>query len=120
MLTKQECFDRVWDWFVRKGRRKSFDAAVEQCMYRGPKGARCAAGVLISDKAYTPAIESLNADHDAVLSALAKSGVPKDAMPIVMAMQEAHDTGAPDGRKFRGTMRSLLIDIADDYDLEHP
>lgn len=57
-LTLQEAFNQVWDWFVVQGNPQSTtDHGEPICQYRGPNGAKCAAGVLLTDEEYKPSME---------------------------------------------------------------
>lgn len=58
-MNKQEAFDKIWNHFVVKGGKQSVQSASSAakngdeyegplCLYRGPAGARCAVGVLLS------------------------------------------------------------------------
>jgi hypothetical protein len=54
-MTTQEIFDTVATHLFTQGERAlSADGA---CMYRAPDGRKCAAGVLIDDNEYNPAME---------------------------------------------------------------
>jgi len=62
-MKKQEIFNQVWDWFVIKKNRRSAHADNNMCLYRGPRGAKCAVGCLIPDEmANRHSLKKLNAD----------------------------------------------------------
>jgi hypothetical protein len=50
IMNKQQLFDTVVN-HLRKQGKKSIDAG-GACMYRGPDGTKCAAGILITDEEY--------------------------------------------------------------------
>lgn len=47
-LTRQQIFDRVWDYFVVKKHPKSMDGQTDNCFYLGPEGTRCAIGIFLA------------------------------------------------------------------------
>jgi hypothetical protein len=55
MSTKQEIFDKVINGLVSQNLQQSH--LNDRCMYRGPNGLKCAAGHLIPDEIYEPAME---------------------------------------------------------------
>jgi hypothetical protein len=57
-MTPQEIFDTVAVHLMTQGQR-SEDEAYEECLYRGPDGLKCAAGVLIPDDDYSWGMEGL-------------------------------------------------------------
>ena len=70
------------------------------CAYRGIDGRKCAIGCLITDEAYSTALERKNMWDDAVLYALQASGVPELVMysPLwimLKSLQKLHDNNAP-------------------------
>ena len=87
-MTKQEMFDRAARQ-IRKQKGPSIKGG--RCLYRGPNGAKCAAGVLISNKHYTPELEDKTADDPAVSQALRASGIRNTQISFVAELQEAHD-----------------------------
>jgi hypothetical protein len=54
-MTNQEIFDKVWNWFIRDNNPTSIQENF--CLYRGPNGAKCAAGILIPDSEYLEGME---------------------------------------------------------------
>lgn len=56
-MTRQEIFDKVWDGLKTQGFKQSYNKISGTCHYRGPDGLKCAAGHLIPDNEYDPAIE---------------------------------------------------------------
>lgn len=118
-MTAQECFNRVWDWFVVQKKPQSVDAD-GLCKYRGPDGARCAAGVLIADEHYCgePGIVQFGYPETAACQMLIKSGVQEADLRLVRLMQRAHD-GAPSGR-FHEYLEAELRSVARDFNLTVP
>jgi len=82
--TRQEVFDYVVTNLYEQGCKSlSKDGS---CAYRGPEGAKCAAGWLIPDEEYNTSLEGSG------WGALVKSlKVPKNHSELVIALQEAHD-----------------------------
>jgi hypothetical protein len=97
-LTRREVFEKVKTHLLTQG-RKSEDLrpsvltgfSVETCLYRGPDGTKCAAGALIADEHYAPALETHTVDHECVQTALTSSGVPLAAIGLVRELQFIHD-----------------------------
>lgn len=56
MLTQQEIFDRVARHLIGQ-KHPSFDPFSKECLYRGPNGAKCAAGIFIPDHLYHQGLE---------------------------------------------------------------
>jgi hypothetical protein len=55
-MTDQEAFDAMCRHLL-KMRRQTRDPATGACMYRGPRGTRCAVGALIPDEQYRSRFE---------------------------------------------------------------
>lgn len=51
-FTKQETFDMICEGLKAQGWRKS--GRQDSCKYRGPRGLKCAVGVLLADDEYDP------------------------------------------------------------------
>ena len=56
-LTEQGMFNKVWEHFVTNRAPLSMNVEEDLCMYRGPKGTRCAVGVCIPDDLYNYGME---------------------------------------------------------------
>jgi len=84
-MRPQEAFDTVWNGMIAQGKPSINGQGC--CMYRGPDGAKCAAGMLIPDEEYSSAFEGKLAMY-----------VPyvQENLPIelVLDMQKAHDSAA--------------------------
>lgn len=89
MMTKQEVFDKVVA-HLRAQNRKALGGE-DECVYRAPDGAKCAAGCLILDEHYSPALEGKGVDQPSVQDALRASGVPQEADWFVLELQRIHD-----------------------------
>lgn len=88
-MTEQEIFDEVWDHFVVKKYPRSRGREGDGCMYRGRDGARCAAGLFISDEQYDWDFEGRNLLDDTVVNALRKD--VQEHRGLLRALQRAHD-----------------------------
>ena len=84
--TDQELFDYVVTNMRKQGRPS---VSTECCAYRGKGGTKCAAGFLIDDEHYNMTIEGDSAFE--VEAYLVASGVAKDQIGLVDALQSAHD-----------------------------
>jgi len=58
-MNNQEIFDTVVNHLRAQG-RKSINESSGVCLYRGPDGTKCAAGILIPDELYKPEMEGNN------------------------------------------------------------
>ena len=108
-MTDREVLDVIADALAAQG-GPSMDGMT--CLYRGPGGRRCAAGVLIRDAAYDPSLEGHTLKtHDPVWHALIASGVPRRDRTRLMieAAQDAHDCLGHQGRPW-STAREYLED----------
>lgn len=114
-LTLQQIFDKVLAHLRKQAVRSSETLASggAMCCYRDPQGRMCAAGCLIPDNAYVPAMEARTAGPDlaqyahAILAegytdlalGLIAGGVDvqdNDTMSLVRKLQMAHDSHMPD------------------------
>lgn len=96
-LTKQQIFEKVCRHLARQAApsvRHKPDDPEPDCLYRGPKGLRCAVGCLIPDNLYRPTMEGYN------VSDLAKfhPELPhlRRHTNILTKMQYIHDSQKPD------------------------
>lgn len=89
-MTKQEAFDRVWQWFAVEKRPLSASADLG-CAYRGDDGARCAVGIFIPDAEYASSMEGQSfcivVDRCPSLAAL-----PSETQSLLETLQDCHDT----------------------------
>jgi len=115
-LTKQEAFNKVWRWFVRDKKPQSIKDGY--CMYRGPMGARCAAGVCIPDSLYTEDMEGVILSVPTPVFAKVLRVFPRG--DLIRNMQSLHDDGEQKGTVFTAKMRKGLMYIANEYRLKVP
>lgn len=54
--TLQEIFDKIASHLIKQNQRSYCDK-MSNCVYRGPNGLKCAAGILIPDEEYKPEFE---------------------------------------------------------------
>lgn len=98
MLSLREIFDKVKTGLLAQGRKSliaSSDGVVRNiCAYRGIGGSKCAAGMLILDEHYSPALEHQSVYAEPVHDALCKSGInmnDQQTNRLVSALQAIHD-----------------------------
>ena len=117
LLTNQEAFDEVWNWFVvNKNPQALSDKYL--CVYRGLGNTKCAAGVLIPDERYNTEWDDLNGKK---ATEIAKD-IPEWAMlnpSLLVAMQEAHDYSSR-GVEFTQSIEENLRKVALQYNLSIP
>jgi hypothetical protein len=97
----QQVFDRVAGHLLKQGRRSTrLRGFTYDCAYRGDAGLQCAAGVLIDDAHYTPALEgrSINTDGPAkaLCASLGVDDLDRDTAELVLHLQSIHDNREPD------------------------
>lgn len=84
-LTPQEVFDKVGVHLLQQGKR-CVNGHRGDCLYRGPKGMSCAAGVLISDDEYHEGLE-----HRGWLDLITAGEATTAHVQLIMALQTIHD-----------------------------
>lgn len=72
MTSLQEIFDTVATHLLTQN-EQSLDVYSDACMYRGDRGLKCAAGVLIPDDKYFSAMEKKNANGSVVWPVIAEA-----------------------------------------------
>lgn len=118
ILTQQDIFDKVWDWFVVKGNQKSMNG--DMCAYRSSGGRRCAVGVMLEDsdvKGWTTLILG-----SSVISIADCGLLPLRLRPHVeflAGLQAVHDRRQP-GASFTVAMEGALHNFAVEYGLKVP
>ena len=110
-MTKQEVFDKVCEHLIAQGEASESEGS---CLYRGPRGLKCAAGVLIADEHYSPEFEGSPARYAQVADSLVASDVPANALRRVSRLQSLHDNTEP------SYWPAGLRDVALEFDLEIP
>ena len=88
----QKCFNKVWNHFVVNEKPLSFVQEGDQvtCSYRGPNGAKCAAGVLLAD--YDKSIEKKGVLH--IPTQYLFKYAQRANGSLLSRMQQAHDGAA--------------------------
>jgi hypothetical protein len=136
-VTGQDAFDAVWRHFVVENGKPSHGQylGASGCMYRGPGGARCAAGVLLDDRDYGPALEGHPASymgaHQFPNSPLLRAALltfptaPGVQRSLASHLQRAHDysvgaTVRSTFSEFRTNIEAALRRVADRFGLEVP
>jgi hypothetical protein len=133
-MQPQEAFNKVWNHFVVNKGPASFvedeHGEVGGCQYRGPGGAKCAAGVLIEDDEYDAYMDmSGGKSASAVLAQIprlapllkvvppAHEGNPLYSLP--MELQGAHDR-AVGHFDFHWNVEIRLRGVAEKFSLSIP
>ncbi len=112
MLTNQEVFNRVWQNFVVEKAPQSKSEGY-YCLYRGPDGKKCAAGLLIPDELYQPGFEKRRF-----------STLPYNITGLVLSpdfvdyVQQAHDD--PQESTFSTDIEARLRRLAAEFRLSVP
>ena len=113
----QGIFDRVAGHLLeqkRKSRGLLPNNRGVSCLYRGPDGLKCAAGVLIPDELYSTSLEGtsfLSLPVDVKRSA---GGIDQESVGLIKRLQSVHDTCEPiDWRMtLEGVARSFNLSAA--------
>jgi len=61
------------------------------CLYRGPRGLKCAAGCLIGDDEYEPEFEGKG-----WFTLVGEGKIPKEHSKLIRLLQEVHDSMFPE------------------------
>jgi hypothetical protein len=88
-------FNRVRDHLLTQ-KERSYDPNIG-CLYRGPRGLKCAVGCLIKDEHYSRKLEDNSVDDERVLEALRRSGysLTVQEIKLLSTLQRAHDENDP-------------------------
>jgi hypothetical protein len=124
-VTAQQLFDRVWQRFVVEGAPRSgvpCDGAFS-CMYRGPGGAACAVGVLVTDDecAGWDTARGIEAHGPTVGYLKQNRMLPvrlRDHLDLLSALQSAHDVDC--SWASRDALRNAFACVAEDFGLTVP
>lgn len=118
-MTNQEMFNKVYQHFIVENNGPSYDASIDACCYRGPNGAKCAAGLFIPDDRYSPRME--RQDIKDVVRGFDLSDIFED-INFVVELQHWHDFYLADsGRRMEeGLLKRMLLVIAARSNLELP
>ena len=108
-MTDQEIFDKVWAHIIAQGVPSMNGEG--RCLYRGPNGTKCAAGIFLPDDARV------------------WEGFPWDELPhgelgtpdndIIQDLQYCHD-GASDTDDFLADFKRRARKVAAEYNVEVP
>lgn len=92
-MTEQEIFDKVVAHARKQGckSRAIKDSGFWRCLYRGPNGTMCFAGVLIPDEDYCEKMEGYAANCDVVANYFFKRGFTEPQIVLIRNLQEIHD-----------------------------
>jgi hypothetical protein len=88
-MTPQEIFDTVAVHLMTQGKKSQ---GAGECLYRGPDGLKCAAGVLIPDEDYTPKMEGKPVSELAYF----RQGFDAVCVDLIFTMQICHDHQEPE------------------------
>lgn len=115
-MTRQEAFNKVWNWFIVQGKPRGTDA--QGCVYRGAAGVRCAYGVLLPNHHYTHRMERMVLENfKEVLRVHPASLVdmPESDLDFLVELQNAHDVS-----RDKHALYGALDDFAKKFDLTIP
>jgi len=90
-LTPRQVFETVKQHLLAQNAKSVARAPGVGCLYRGPRGMKCAAGALIRDEFYDPSMEGCMVRSEKVRNALRCSGVMDDSIDMVADLQRVHD-----------------------------
>ena len=95
MLNGQQIYNKVRAYLLKQNEQSIYRG---ECKYRGPRGLKCAAGVLISDENYISSFEGKMINEAVeVVQALIDSGVDPVWLDLVRGLQSVHDRYQPTG-----------------------
>ncbi len=126
LLTLQQVFNKSAIGLLTQMAKSTFltPSGLPNCAYRGEGGKCCGVGFLITDEAYTPALENEPVCDEGVIDALEASGVHIGtdchdeegyrAFQLLDLIQDIHDGKEP------ALWADALADLAKQYDLDMP
>jgi hypothetical protein len=109
VMTRQEVFNKVARHLLQQNERSRENG--KGCLYRGPRGLKCAVGCLIPDDKYIPVIEgepvqSIMSRYDIL------SDFPKEYGLLLANLQNLHDMDEP------ANWKKGLVEIGKYHDLD--
>lgn len=113
-MDNQSVFDKIVGHLRKQGcKSQSGPADSYRCLYRGPKGTKCAAGCLIEDDEYLPEMESQKF-NSLIRSSLGESLQRfSNNQDLICALQNIHDETSVSGWEF------YFKQIAKDFNLTY-
>ena len=113
----REIFDRVKTHLLAQGERSQRQLTGlegDGCAYHAPNGLKCAVGCLITEEAYSGALEGDLADDARVRAALEASGIVDEPFTLDMLcrLQSIHDEEAPN--RWEHALDNLEYDLFGD------
>lgn len=111
-MTIQEIFNKVVRGLASQDWVQSRKAGTDMCLYRGPKGRKCAAGWLIDNEKYNSRIEGYVVCESIVQACLPK--LEDYELLFVEECQELHDNGNGE------LMKEQFQELANQFNLTWP
>lgn len=115
--TEQEVFDQVARHLLTQGYKSEthdYDSPIQGCLYRGPNGAKCAAGILMSDDEWKSYWEGC--DWQTLIE---QNEVPSSHYNFIWSLQYIHDTVSPEQWKWmlkvEADSRKLNTTVLDEF-----
>lgn len=90
-MTAQQFYDKTKTHLLNQGER-STDQVSRRCLYRGPRGLKCAFGPFIPDDKYVGGMEDDSCYSSLVWDA---TGLPSGLKDLAVAIQRIHDNDLP-------------------------
>ncbi len=125
-MNRQQVFDRVYTYFITDKNPRSIGKGAVDCLYRGPDGAKCAAGLFILDEDYNVCMEGNTVDS-MDYKILERGGVDMSTDGYLLSdLQSAHDDdtifeeGTYERIKNPLNFEERLRKVAETYKLEVP
>jgi hypothetical protein len=111
--TAQEVYDQVKAHLLAQ---KCKSENEEKCLYRGPDGTKCAAGILIGDDEYEERMDTCEGLGDTSWLGLVEEGaVPNIHRNLIVSLQQVHDSHR--GEDFVEYITEKLEEVAVEYEL---
>lgn len=115
----QPIFDKTVEHLANQGERSigKWFIAGNNCLYRGPKGRKCAVGIWIPDDEYNPNFEGdslgdLIVDLQYQPPVIREAGVHREqAITLLCRMQTAHDDTSSDVDHLKDQLRIIACDF---------
>lgn len=119
MITNQEAFSKVWQWFVVEKHPQCAENGL--CLYRGPNGNKCAIGCFIPDGEYRVEFDSTVGNTtaaDVIPQCPSLVNLDTILFSIIQTVHDRYEFDEP--WEFTEHMNEKLTDIAHDFSLTIP
>ena len=119
MITKQEAFNRAWQYFIKERHNPSTTHDHWSCLYRSPTGMKCAVGLLIPNEEYSRDFEGMPLE-DVFDQVPTLCDSPDLSVSYLRDLQQCHDEFASSPSLFHTGMENKMRALAIRWNLSLP